>query len=65
MEKCNHMIWELYAEYEDGTIIDETRPYNEYDTESTQKYELEWELIEDNYYSFGECKKCVVTLVYE
>ena len=65
MANYTNMIWELYAEYEDGTVIDETRAYDNSKTESEQQYDLECELIEENYYSFGDCTNYSVTLVYD
>ena len=49
------MFWELHATYEDGTEIDEVRDYDENKAEGEQKYELECELVEENYYNYGMC----------
>lgn len=65
MENYYNMIWELDAEYEDGTIIHETRPYDSSKDEAEQQYDLECELIEENSYSFGECTYYSVALVYD
>jgi hypothetical protein len=65
MENYYNMIWELDAEYEDGTIINETRPYDNSKGEADQQYELECELIEENSYSFGKCTYYSVALVYD
>lgn len=59
------MKWELYAKYEDGTVINETRDYDENENESEQQYEYECALLEDNYYSFGNCIEYSVTLIYD
>lgn len=59
------MIWELHATYEDGTVIDEVREYDDTKTEKEQEYELECELLEENSYSFGACTFYSVALVEE
>lgn len=53
-------MWYAYAEYEDGTVIEEYFPYNErdnYKLECDRQYELECWLIEEHdgctYYSVG------------
>lgn len=50
--------WLAKATYEDGTEIEKEYPYTangNYYLEEEEQYMIECELIEDNYYSFGEC----------
>lgn len=59
------MYWALYAEYADGTIINEDRDYDKEESMANQQYDLKFELLEQNSLVFGECIDYSVTLMYD
>lgn len=59
--------WNLKAKYADGTEIDKDYPYNAntYEEELKERYDIEAELLADNYHSFGECIWYDVVAIYD
>ena len=48
------MYWSLYAEYADGTIINEDRDYDNEESMANQQYDLEFELVVQKSIVFGD-----------
>lgn len=59
------MYWNLYAEYADGTIINEDRDYDNEESMANQQYDLEFELVVQKSLVFGECIDYSVALMYD